>query len=68
MKYITRYRAKIEVHCEDCENPISFGLAYYMVTNRADETTKCCPDCAARRMAETLDGYNRTEYYDHTEY
>jgi hypothetical protein len=63
MKYISRYAAKKGgFDCEDCGKWIPTGFPYYVLTNRADENVKCCPDCAAIRMAETLDAVNKTEF------
>lgn len=62
MNYISRYRATVSCECESCYQEIAPGSAYYVLTNRADETKKCCPDCAAHYMAETLDAVFNAVY------
>jgi hypothetical protein len=68
MKFISRYQEKSGFPCEDCGAWIAKGTNYYVLTNWADETVKCCPDCAAHRMAETLDAVNKTVYSDCVEF
>ena len=68
MKFISRYRANAGFSCEDCGDYVLKNSAYYVLTNRADETVKCCPDCAGIRMAETLDAVNKTEFSNVADY
>ena len=68
MKFISRYRANAGFSCEDCGDYVLKNSAYYVLTNRADETVKCCADCAGVRMAETLDAVNKTEFSNVAEY
>lgn len=64
MKYISRYinTSSRVITCDQCGKVIPHGTPLYMITNRADETTCNCPDCAAHYMAETLEAVSDTEY------
>lgn len=67
MKRINRYRASEGFSCEDCGDYVIRNATFFVLVNRADESVKVCPVCAAHRMAETLDATNRTEYYNNEE-
>lgn len=64
MKYISRYinTSPRIIACDQCGKTIQRNTALYMITNRANETTCNCPDCAAHYMAETLSAIADTDY------